>query len=70
MAFRVLSIDGGGMRGIYTGTYLEALEHAFALKRNAPKGLDVGKAFQLIVGTSTGAILGCGLAKACSSASR
>jgi len=68
MAFRVLSIDGGGMRGIYTGTYLEALEHAFALKRNVPQGLDVGKAFQLIVGTSTGAILGCGLAKGVSPA--
>lgn len=63
MPFRVLSIDGGGMRGIYTATFLEAMEQAFAKKRNISPGLDVGKAFQLIVGTSTGAIIGCGLAK-------
>lgn len=63
MAFRVLSIDGGGMRGIYTAAYLEALEEAFSKRRGYPQGLDVGKAFRLIVGTSTGAIIGCGLAK-------
>ncbi|WP_431065697.1 CBASS cGAMP-activated phospholipase [Methylotuvimicrobium sp.] len=63
MAFRVLSIDGGGMRGIYTSTYLESLEKAFSERRQYPQGLDIGKAFQLIVGTSTGAIIGCGLAK-------
>ena len=63
MAFRVLSIDGGGMRGIYTATYLDALERAFATRRNLPGGLDIGKAFQLIVGTSTGAVIRCGLAK-------
>jgi hypothetical protein len=63
MAFRVLSIDGGGMRGVYTAAYLEALEEAFSKRRGYPQGLDVGKAFQLIVGTSTGAIIGCGLAK-------
>jgi patatin-like phospholipase/acyl hydrolase len=62
VAFRVLSIDGGGMRGIYTVTYLDALERAFAKRRNL-SGLDIGKAFNLIVGTSTGAIIGCGLAK-------
>ena len=63
MAFRVLSIDGGGMRGIYTAAYLEALENAFSARRGCAQGLDVGKAFQLIVGTSTGALVGCGLAK-------
>lgn len=62
MAFRVLSIDGGGMRGIYISAYLEALERTFA--RRAGNGpLDIGKAFNLIVGTSTGGIIGCGLAK-------
>ena len=63
MVFRVLSIDGGGMRGIYTAAYLDALERSFAIRRKHPQGLDIGKAFQLIVGTSTGAIIGCGLAK-------
>jgi len=61
MAFRVLSIDGGGMRGIYSAAYLSCLEKSFAAKR-AVDALDIGKAFDLIVGTSTGAIIGCGLA--------
>ncbi|MDA8432829.1 MAG: CBASS cGAMP-activated phospholipase [Nitrospiraceae bacterium] len=63
MAFRVLSIDGGGMRGIYTATFLAEVERSFAQRRGFKHGLDIGKAFSLIVGTSTGAIIGCGLAK-------
>lgn len=51
------------MRGIYTAAYLDALESSFSAKRGLTAGLDIGKAFQLIVGTSTGAIIGCGLAK-------
>lgn len=62
MTFRVLSIDGGGMRGTYTASYLTALERSYAKSRSAEAGLDLGKAFRLIVGTSTGAIVGCGLA--------
>ncbi|WP_318556361.1 CBASS cGAMP-activated phospholipase [Geobacter anodireducens] len=62
MPFRVLSINGGGMRGIYAASYLESMEHAFASRRGVD-ALDIGKAFDLIVGTSTGAIIGCGLAK-------
>ena len=63
MALRVLSIDGGGMRGIYAAAYLDALESAFIAKRGCIQGLDIGKVFQLVVGTSTGAIIGCGIAK-------
>ena len=59
---RVLSVDGGGVRGIYAAAYLDELEQAFAARRAVP-GLDIGKAADLIVGTSTGAIIGCGLAK-------
>jgi hypothetical protein len=62
MPFRVLSINGGGMRGIYAASYLESMEYAFASRRGVD-ALDIGKAFDLIVGTSTGAIIGCGLAK-------
>ena len=58
---RVLSIDGGGVRGIYAAAYLEELERGFATRRAAQR-LDIGKAVDLIVGTSTGAIIGCGLA--------
>jgi uncharacterized protein len=64
MPFKVLSIDGGGMRGLYSAAYLNALEETFCNKRGIgiEQGLDIGKAFNLIVGTSTGAIIGCGLA--------
>ena len=59
--FRVLSLDGGGMRGTYTATYLSCVASTFARRRNVP-ALDVGNAFDLIVGTSTGGIIACGLA--------
>ena len=50
------------MRGIYSAAYLEALEATF-IQRTGRESLDIGKGFDLIVGTSTGAIIGCGLAK-------
>lgn len=59
--FRVLSLDGGGMRGVYAATYLERMANAFARQRSAGQ-LDVGAGFNLIVGTSTGGIIACGLA--------
>jgi hypothetical protein len=62
-AFRVLSLDGGGMRGLYTAKLLEHLSRKFDDDRaKNPKDLDVGRAFDLIVGTSTGGILACALA--------
>lgn len=62
MPFRVLSINGGGMRGIYAAAYLQALEDSFKNKAGR-NSFDIGKGFDLIVGTSTGAIIGCALAK-------
>jgi len=59
--FRALSLDGGGMRGLYTATYLRCVAEGFSKRRNCGS-LDVGSAFDLIVGTSTGAIIGCALA--------
>jgi len=49
------------MRGIYAASYLENVARAFAKKRGV-RTLDVGAAFDLVVGTSTGAIIVCALA--------
>ena len=59
--FRVLSIEGGGMRGIYSAAYLSILARRYTEKRKT-HDLDIGKGFDLITGTSTGAILSCALA--------
>ncbi len=59
--FRVLSLDGGGMRGTYTATYLDRVASGFAHRRDVGE-LDIGVAFDLIVGTSTGGIIACALA--------
>lgn len=59
--YRVLSLDGGGMRGIYTAAFLERLTCYFARTRNV-EALDLGKGFDLITGTSAGAIVACALA--------
>lgn len=58
---RVLCIDGGGMRGLYTCAYLSALAKQIASRRDVAE-LDIGKGFDLIVGTSTGGIIACALA--------
>lgn len=60
--FRALSISGGGMRGLYTAAYLDALASGFARQRGLP-ALDLASGFNLIAGTSTGAILACAIAK-------
>ena len=57
---RVLSIDGGGMRGIYSAAYLSSLLKSFGKIRQGE--IDLGAAFDLICGTSTGAIIACALA--------
>src|SRR5262245_15807132 len=58
---RVLSLDGGGMRGTYAATYLACIARGFAERRRVGE-LDVGAAFDLIVGTSVGGIVACALA--------
>lgn len=58
---RVLTIDGGGMRGLYSATYLDLLARRYSIAQKVPE-LDIGAGFNLIAGTSTGAIVACALA--------
>ena len=60
-AIHVLALDGGGMRGLYTATVLRTLASRFADARGAT-GLDLGKGFDLVLGTSTGGILAAAIA--------
>ena len=50
---RILSIDGGGIRGIIPATVLSEIERR--------TGRHVAELFDVIAGTSTGGILACGL---------
>jgi patatin-like phospholipase/acyl hydrolase len=54
MSFRVLSLDGGGVRGVFAASVLAHLEE-FGCE-------PLVDFFDLIVGTSTGAIIGLGIA--------
>jgi patatin-like phospholipase/acyl hydrolase len=64
--FRVLSLDGGGIRGLYTATVLKTLsEHFSSMQMGGeadPDCTKIGKHFNLITGTSTGGILAVALA--------
>lgn len=47
--FHILSLDGGGIRGIFSATFLAALEEDL--------GIEIRNNFDLIAGTSTGGII-------------
>lgn len=55
---RVLSLDGGGIRGIIPATVLEYVENKLIEITSNPKAR-IADYFDIIVGTSTGGILGC-----------
>ncbi|MCB0397703.1 MAG: patatin-like phospholipase family protein, partial [Flavobacteriales bacterium] len=57
---RILSIDGGGIRGILPGQILVALEKKLQIKSKNEKAR-IADYFDLIAGTSTGGILTCAL---------
>ncbi|MEP6466615.1 MAG: patatin-like phospholipase family protein, partial [Parafilimonas sp.] len=54
---RILSIDGGGIRGVIPGTILMQLEKILQRKDNSTR--KIGDYFDMIAGTSTGGILAC-----------
>ncbi|HEY1870141.1 MAG TPA: patatin-like phospholipase family protein [Chitinophagaceae bacterium] len=54
---RILSVDGGGIRGILPGTILAQLEKILQRVSNSERKL--GDYFDMIAGTSTGGILSC-----------
>ena len=54
--FHILSLDGGGIKGIFTAAILSGMERQYL------DGAPVGDYFDLVVGTSTGGIIALGLA--------
>ena len=55
LPFRILALDGGGIKGIFPAAVLAGLEREYLEGRSA------GDYFDLIAGTSTGGILALGL---------
>lgn len=53
-AFKILSIDGGGIKGLYSAAVISKLEQV--------SGKKSGECFDLICGTSTGGLIALGLA--------
>jgi len=54
--FRILTIDGGGIRGLFPAAYLAEIERRFL------GGTSIAKYFDMVAGTSTGGIIALGLA--------
>ena len=57
---RILSLDGGGIRGVLTIGFLEKIEQTLRKRHDAPSLL-LRDYFDLIGGTSTGAIISAAL---------
>src|SRR5690349_21153748 len=57
---RILALDGGGVRGAIAVAFLEEIEQV--LSQNLQRPVQLNHYFDLIGGTSTGAIIACALA--------
>lgn len=60
---RILTLDGGGVRGILTLGYLERIEEILRNRHGNDKDFRLSHYFDLIAGTSTGAIIAACLVK-------
>lgn len=60
---RILALDGGGVRGILTIGYLERIEQLLCVRHGGSDDFRLSHYFDLIAGTSTGAIIAACLAK-------
>lgn len=58
MTFKILSLDGGGIRGVLSAILLKQVEDTIREK----KGQKLHEYFDLVAGTSTGSILTGGIA--------
>ncbi len=59
---RILALDGGGLKGIVTLGFLERIEDTLRERHGAGPGFRLAHYFDLIAGTSTGAIIAAALA--------
>jgi predicted acylesterase/phospholipase RssA len=59
---RILALDGGGLRGIVSLGYLKRIETLLRRRHGDHPDFRLGHYFDLIAGTSTGAIIAAGLA--------
>ena len=60
---RMLALDGGGIRGLLTLQVLDVLERALRARRGGQASFRLCHFFDVISGTSTGAIIAAGLAR-------
>ena len=58
--FKILSIDGGGIKGLYSARILQHFEEALQKKHNDPN-LRIVDFFDLLCGTSTGGLIALGI---------
>jgi len=62
---RLLSLDGGGVRGIVTLAYLDSIERLLRERSGGDPGFRLCDYFDLVCGTSTGAIIAALIAVGC-----
>ncbi len=60
--FKILSLNGGGVRGLFSITILAELERVLAERTNNPD-LAIGSYFDMITGASIGGIIAIALGK-------